>query len=160
MPSGGKRKGAGRPVNSRATAQVGEQIRELERARQHGVTDATFDALEQLRNVAKQFLGQAALEQRKSGDPKQKFDPVFFNERLVDARDTLAVIVKYERPTFRAVLFKDAADLLNPLGRGTGSVGANDDNVVDFPTDQVAAARVYQRLIGIPAPAKGSRGRR
>jgi hypothetical protein len=71
--------------------------------------DPEDDSLEQMRAVAKQFLGQAAKEQQKLED----MDVKFFNECLLNAHRVLRDICPYDHAKLLAI--KVSGDPANPL---------------------------------------------
>jgi hypothetical protein len=81
MPRGGYRPNAGRKKGSFGKLTVG-----------HEAPRPDFDSLEQLRMIAKKFLGQAAAEQRKAEGMNVKF----FNECLLNAHRVLRDICPYD----------------------------------------------------------------
>jgi hypothetical protein len=128
MSHGGYRPGAGRPRGSKSRRTIGSEQRvEAERRRQarntRRVAAATaaaqteaangaggdFQALENLRSIAKQFLDQAAAEESKEGGG----DREFFNKCLERAARVLKDVVPFEAPKLVAV--RVGGDEDNPL---------------------------------------------
>ena len=72
------------------------------------VAQVTFDALEHLCTVAAMFLDQAAEQHKLLEEKSTEFDRGFYAEMLCGARDTCKEIVKYQRPTYRAILTQAA----------------------------------------------------
>jgi len=92
----------GRPKGSR-------NRRTLARLAAQATVDPGFDSLEQMRAVAKQFLGQAAKEQQKLDG----MDVKFFNECLLNAHRVLKDIAPYDHSKLLSI--RVAGDAANPL---------------------------------------------
>jgi hypothetical protein len=166
MGRGGPRANSGRKPGTATKAETGLEIarRKLKEAGRTGkVTDETIDAFDELCKVAKLFMNQAAEQQKRKAETG-KFDRELFNDMLIEARDTLKIIVQYQRPTYRAIALvdqqKDAvteyAKDIAPLVK-TKTID-QEGNVVQFPTDQVAAARSYQRMMALDDEADRAAG--
>jgi len=145
MPRGGARPGSGPKKGAKLRKAIGPLIAEVEKARAPGgyVTKTTVDAYEKLCEVGIMFHNQA-VEQYKLKAEGQKFDREFLNAALADSRDTFKEIIKYQRPSLKAHLI---ADPMGIFGFGRELPKPAGENVVPFPTDPIAAARAYQRMM-------------
>lgn len=107
------------------------------------VTEATFDAYEQLVLLAKLELNEVKTQQEAVfANPENKATRKAYWSRIDAAASICGEVVKYQRPTFRAVVWG---------GRLPGEEVAPPSpasNIIDLPADQVTIARVYQRMMG------------
>ena len=148
MPHGGARPNSGPKKGLKHRKTVGAQIavkaaQELEKAREHPVTKATVDAYEKLCECSVMFFNQA-VEQYKLKSTGAKFDEKLLNEMIRDARDTFGIIVKYQRPSLKALFISDPMGILGMAVPPPKQIG----EATPFPSnDPAAAARAYQKII-------------
>src|SRR5260370_346190 len=92
MARGGPRPNSGRKKGSPNRTTLGKAATQAAIAASRVAPLSDFDPLEQLEIIAKQFLSQAAAEQRKGPDA---IDRPVFNEHLLNAARVLKDIVPY-----------------------------------------------------------------
>ena len=145
MPRGGARPNSGPKKGSKVRRGLGLQIAEMEKARAPGgqITKATVDAYEKLCECSVMFFNQA-VEQYKLKSTGQKFDEKFLNQMIRDARDTFGLIVRYQRPSLKALFISDPMGILGMNVPPPKQIG----EAAPFPSnDPAAAARAYQKII-------------
>jgi len=150
MPRGGARPNSG-PKKGAKYRKVKSELDKVREAmvpalRGGPVTSDTFDAFEHMCQIAVMTINQAREQYKLRETDKDRFDPDFYAACLRDAMDAASEVVKYQRPTFKATLWRGHLPGM-PLPAPPDEPRTIGGNVVEFPTDHAAAARAYQRLM-------------